>query len=330
MVTVDYSEVLEGVCDLVGIGAGEILTVDANRIRRLVNKRLRTAWEWRFWPDTVKTQQRWFRDLYDSSDTYAQGDEVFDVLTGKYWIRADNTGATFVPGAAHEWVQARKTYGGEDFVAGTAYAAGTKVRYAPEDAYYYVWTTTDGSQSPGNAGYFVLLAPFEAFIDLNQTGLDPIGLVRECWNKDPRIHLDAVRLSWFRGASRVNVLSDVAYAWVEFQDPVPILRGDLLDEASAHVAGDRRYFDGNFYLCLDAASAGETPATHPAKWELQVIPVEFQRYLEQGAYADWLPSDGQNDRRQVESKIADGYLGEVAMRLMGLQGQNNQTRVMTR
>lgn len=330
MVTVDYSELLEGVCDLIGIGVGEILAVDANRIRRLLNKRLRTAWEWRFWPDTVKTQQRWFRKIYDSSETHAQGYEVFDVLTGKYWIRADDTLATFVPGAGNEWVEARKSYGGPDFVAGTAYAAGTTLRYPADDRFYFVWETTNGSQAPTDTEYFVALTPFEAYVDLNQDYLDPIGLVRECWNKDPRIRLDAVRLDWFRGADRVNVRSDIAYAWIEFQGPAPMLLGDVLDPTSTHSAGDRRYFSDNFYLCLSAATAGQTPATHPNLWALQQIPVEFQRYLEQGTYADWLPSDGQNDRRQAESKIADQYLGEVAMRLMGVQGQNNQTRVMTR
>jgi hypothetical protein len=330
MVTVDYSEVLEGVCDLIGIGSGEILTVDANRIRRLLNKRLRVAWEWRFWPDTVLVQQRWFRDLYDASDTYAQGAEVFDVLTGKYWIRADSSVTAFVPGAGNEWVEARKSYSGEDWVTGTVYAAGTTVRYPVNDSYYFCWKTTTGAEAPTTTARFVRLTPFEAYIDLEQTGLDEIGLVRACWDKNPRLFKNALEAHWFRGPDKIVVLDDVTSVWVEFQSPSPQLLGSAYSATAAYTPGDYIYFASNFYVCVTTTTAGQSPVTHAAKWEIQGIPVEFQRYLEQGAYADWLPSDGQNDRRRFEAALAEQYLAEVTVRLLGLQSQNNQTRVQTR
>jgi hypothetical protein len=56
------------------------------------------------------------------------------------------------------------------------------------------------------------------------------------------------------------------------------------------------YFDGDFWQCVVATSAGESPATHPGKWRRIQIPKEWRWVLGQLTYAHLLEMDGQMDK----------------------------------
>lgn len=60
----------------------------------LVADRLRTAWEFYRWPETMALQERAFRDAYNGATTYALAAEVYDATTNAYYSSAQgsNTG----------------------------------------------------------------------------------------------------------------------------------------------------------------------------------------------------------------------------------------------
>lgn len=81
------------------------------------------------------------------------------------------------------------------------------------------------------------------------------------------------------------------------------------------------YYDGDFWYCKAAASAGQSPATHPAKFERILIPYQLrgpvasiaaarlfaqEDNLEQSAGAEQL------GRRKLEEELLNSYLAPKA------------------
>lgn len=63
------------------------------------------------------------------------------------------------------------------------------------------------------------------------------------------------------------------------------------------------YFNGNFYQCVTATSAGESPATAPAKWSLVQIPARWRWLLVRLTYSHLLELDGQTDKSMEQRQL---------------------------
>lgn len=96
---------------------------------------------------------------------------------------------------------------------------------------------------------------------------------------------------------------------------------------------DQCYFNGEFYQCVTATAAGETPLTAPAKWRRIQLPKDWRWCLSQLAYAHLLKLDGQHDKAAVERAQAlgmernglDALVRRAAMRERHLKRPNVQT-----
>ncbi len=86
------------------------------------------------------------------------------------------------------------------------------------------------------------------------------------------------------------------------------------------------YWEGDWYVCLVATAAGESPGTHPSKWAKLTIPAKFERYLVQAAYAGLLPGEGQNDKAGAERRQADALLQETRHRCLSQNGDPAASR----
>lgn len=64
------------------------------------------------------------------------------------------------------------------------------------------------------------------------------------------------------------------------------------------------YFNGDFYQCVTATTAGESPTTAPAKWRKVKLPSKWRWVLAQLTYAHLLRLDGQTDKANVERNVA--------------------------
>ena len=91
---------------------------------------------------------------------------------------------------------------------------------------------------------------------------------------------------------------------------------------------DQCYFNGNFYQCVTATTAGESPASAPAKWRLVKIPDRWRWALARLTYANLLELDGQKDKANAEraNAISDERRGLD----MIIRTEANQERFLQR
>jgi hypothetical protein len=103
--------------------------------------------------------------------------------------------------------------------------------------------------------------------------------------------------------------STIGEGWYYYRVKAPILNGVIYNPVVTYFEDSQIYFDsgsnsgtyfpvegqphkGNFYTCVNTASAGETPNSNPEKWKLEQIPYAFAHYMSWGAGANWYASEG--------------------------------------
>jgi hypothetical protein len=126
--------------------------------------------------------------------------------------------------------------------------------------------------------------------------------------------------------------------WYYYRIKVPALTGEVYNPAVVYYAGSQCYFDSgsgtgtyipvvgkphtaNFYTCLDTASAGENPNTHPAKWKIEKIPYIFSQFMAWGACANWLVSESQFQEALAIDAKARQILDEEIDKVVRQQNQ---------
>lgn len=155
------------------------------------------------------------------------------------------------------------------------------------------------------------------------------GEVLNCYDQDPLLTSKAQPLSYriYNDGSVVKLVfgSDPSTVWGEYRVKKPELFGDVWGSSIAYAVGAQAYFDsgsgtgttmpvpgkphyGDFYECLEATTAGQSPATHPAKWSKKEVPYIFGTFVSRGMYADWLRSELQTEAAQVAEQEAQGML----------------------
>lgn len=171
------------------------------------------------------------------------------------------------------------------------------------------------------------------------------GEILNCYDRDPLVSTRASGLS-FRiyddGTTQKLVMpSDPGTVYAEYRIKRPELVGDLYSPSVAYSIGAQVYFDsgsntgtytpvagkphyGNFYDCLEATTAGQSPSTHPAKWQIVQIPYLFAAYAARGAFSDWLKSELQLEAAQVAEAEAQNTLTEAIDIVLRQQRQVNR------
>lgn len=124
------------------------------------------------------------------------------------------------------------------------------------------------------------------------------------------------------GVEKVVVGRKLQEGWYHYRKSCPQLTGDLFNDtiSGGYAVGSQVYFDsssgegrfipkdgfghsGNFYNCISPATAGQSPLTHPAKWQKIDIPYNFGTPLAWGSTANWFLSEGMmNEAAIVEQK----------------------------
>jgi hypothetical protein len=114
--------------------------------------------------------------------------------------------------------------------------------------------------------------------------------------------------------------------------------GDTYSSTSTYVAGQYIYFTrttgaqtgtSDYWKCLSATTAGQSPETHSSKWELQPVPEMIYQPLVWQTYADWLIQDGQADKAAQAYAIADQKKNEEWDRIERQMPDTFQLKVST-
>lgn len=344
MRTVNYNEVLQLTAELAGFTYSTLPSETALRLRGHLSRRFRVIWEADYWPELTRTQERHYRADYAGGTAYSApttttSTEVFYPPTKAYYqvLRASTgnapatlSGGTYTTNTAY-WQDGAVSYSGNDWAASTVYAVGDVVRY-PDNNRYYSCHTAHTSSSTFDTTKFGILTPFDKYISYTQTGETAIGEVRDVYSTDPRVNRAFATADWTLSTNGLQVPDGPAIVWLEFRTRFKPLVGDDYSSTATYAVGDQILFNSsgsvkNFYECVTATSAGESPNTAAAKWSLIEIPYLFQPYLVNGAYSDFLIMDGQTDKAGAQSRLADEYLAIELSKLHDSQPQYQRLSV---
>jgi hypothetical protein len=74
------------------------------------------------------------------------------------------------------------------------------------------------------------------------------------------------------------------------------------------------YYNGDWYECVTATAAGESPGTNPEKWSKLEIPNFAAQPIVEIAIGILLMADGQSDKRGFQIKAGEAALYAVFQR----------------
>lgn len=197
----------------------------------------------------------------------------------------------------------------------------------------YAGTTTNGLYVWGAlALQQTAISPQIYTIPWSQTGENEIESVFQAWKDNPYnasyprsqgyvINSDGIQmissLGWDTGTyGYTGTQGNPANpTYLYYRKAFRYYTGSVFDATATYAVGAQIYYTittagasygtGDFYRCLTATSAGETPESAPTKWEIISLPEIFYGYLVYKVYGDWLLSDGQMDKASGAYKIAD-------------------------
>lgn len=338
MRTVDYSEVLRGTAGLAGLLKDDVDNTDFALLRAFHDRRLQLAWEIHDWPDLVRTEQRWFREEYNNATAYtaptaASATEVFYTPAQKYYqaLRATTGNAPANSDGTTNtafWADCAQSYSGDDWKASTVYAVGKIVRNT-SDYRYYRCHTAHTSTASFDAAKFGILTPFDRYVGFEQTGKTKVGEFLRATHADPRMTTQLVEYCFTLSQNGAQLFEPgVVTVWIQFRIRRPELKGDKFSSTTVYASGLQVYYTtaagvGNFYDVVTTTTAGDTPESQPSKFSKVELPYIFRGYLIQAGYADWLVSDGQDDKATKHEGMAFGFLELESDKL---HRQQKQTR----
>lgn len=190
-----------------------------------------------------------------------------------------------------------------EWTAGTQYAGGALVWYAPDGLYYATASAT--TAEPGNAPWVQAPAPITRDMDM----------VFDVYLSDPRDNARARRTPWLMGVSGVTMPKVAAGSsvWVHYRLSPPQLTATAWNKDTAYAPGDLVYDEatGDCWVCL-VGGTDKPPSTNLTLWSRQVVPKVLEDAIVSGAAGDWLESSGQSDQAgrlqgRSRSELVEAY-----------------------
>lgn len=200
--------------------------------------------------------------------------------------------------------------------AGTVYEVDDEVYY-PTTGKYYVALLSGTGNAPTNTTYWEEATELDAYILLEQDDEEPIGAVRQLSPDNPLEVANPRQLPFRLMGDKIQVLGEdvPASVYVWFRERAPNWLGDDFDAAEAYAAGEVVYYEGSgvdyegdFWTCLSATTASQTPESAPTKWERIEYPAWLRSPVAQAAYADWVRQDGNPEVARLEDAEANRLL----------------------
>ncbi|XHR29900.1 MAG: hypothetical protein ACFUZC_04965 [Chthoniobacteraceae bacterium] len=211
-----------------------------------------------------------------------------------------------------------------EYSADETYNKGREV-WDPETAAYYE-SLADGNQ--GNpvtdTEHWAQTTTLERAVLLDQPGKTPIGDVLEAWIDNPSRTTSPRSIEYWISNSGIQFgpkAPNVVY--IQYRLRAPEWTATPWKTTLTYAAGEVRYFatTGECYKATAATTTGESPATTPAKWELQPMLAIFAPYVVLAAFADTLDEDGQTDKALGVRNVASGRLSSAMDRINVQQRQ---------
>lgn len=85
--TVPWKTVYERAVNLCGLVPAQVTVQDFAYLQEAIDQRSQYAWEYFWWPELMRVQERFYRDAFDPLAVYAAGAEVYWTNTDSYYRR---------------------------------------------------------------------------------------------------------------------------------------------------------------------------------------------------------------------------------------------------
>lgn len=242
MRTISYREVMERVCDHLGWDPDNLDQRQFSSIRRAVSGALGDIWNRFWWADLVRCEERAFRPPYSSTSAYSAGDFVWLAGPRAYYQALQSTtgnapaslsGSTWVLNSQY-WAEAGNASAASDYSSTATYAVGDLVTYLEDNRVYQCISAGTGN-APGGSSWG-RIEPFDAYVDLLESGFIPLGRVRAVYDSNPRINAGASRLVWAMSQRGVEVYTELQTVWVEGLLRPHKFTGAAYDSTAAYTA----------------------------------------------------------------------------------------------
>lgn len=340
MRTTNYEDILLGALALAGLPQADPPLIAWNRFRTWMDQHFTSGAQEFYFPELERIEKRTFRADYSAATAYTNdGTIIYFIQEEQYYQPlkattgnppADSLGVV----DDSRWALAETSYTASDYSSATAYVAGDQVFYPTNGLYYQCHTASTGN-APTNTSYWGVLTAFDRYVDYEQTGQTELGEVLEVWDADPDVSYGAEPVAYRLSENGVQILRDLPYVWIQYRVRLSAITGDAWDSATAYSVGNQVYYRtsttrGNFYACVSATSAGESPASAAAKWSVVEIPLVLKNYLVRALYSEWLAYDGQTEKSVLEMQRAKDLLAGQVELLAAQQQQGQRTVVVTR
>lgn len=355
MRTETFQNVLHGAARLGGLDPSrDFGNQRASALAEYINERVREGWEHEFWPEWTPIEQRQYRDAY-ATGTYAAPTatvavEVWFPPAQKYYqtLRASTsqapatlTGGVYVENSAY-WAECAATYAAADWLTGTVYAAGVKVRY-PDDNRFYQCHTAHTAGATFDATKFGVLTPFSRYVAYEQTGKTVLGEMSRATRRDPRVRTqdawdEPFALSELGVQFHTSAPNEI---WLTFRRRVPVFTSVPYSSTTTYGAAGLLVFwpgptqwapsltgTGECYKSKASMTVGTLPSD-TTKWEKVNFPYALVSFVKRAVYSDLLREQKQTDRAKAELNEATDKLTDAAVTALEQQGQFEQAAVRT-
>ena len=348
MEVIKYSDVVRRVVSHAQRVYSELSNDDAEAISVYLDTRIKHIWEFYPWPDVVRVEKRYYRDLYASATVYAAGKEVYYPTEDKYYQALRQTNGQ-APTDTSYWAESKQTYSGSTWESGTTYAVGDVVENEADGLFYAAHTahTSSGTLTPtatgGNSRWGVL-TEFDKYVAWAQTGENEIFDIIDVHNSNPRTDRKAFTCNFYQSENGIQVISGPNVVYVEYRQVVPNLLHKTWTNAATYKKEDvvrypasgadfdlyKATGDHTAYATTGGGNTANYPGAAGAPWALIQIPRDFRSSLAHGAAADLLLADEREQLGGIQNSLADKALAELLNKIERLEQQTKQLNVVTK
>lgn len=193
----------------------------------------------------------------------------------------------------------------------------------------------------------------DSLVAWDQTGEEVMDVVFDIWRNSPLLSIYPTMQGYSLTPSGVQLISSgttTSYTngvatmptfpvvnnpvFVYYRKTIPSYTGDTYSATDTYIVDEQIYFTnalnkGDFYKCLVATSAGQSPSTTAASWEIIPIQSTFFQYSLYQSFGDWLISDGQMDKGAATYLIAQDKMDTEFDKMERQQGELPPMKVAT-
>ncbi len=243
MKAIAYREILAMVADGLGWDPDNLDPFEFAQAKRAISAAIEQVYQYAFWPDLTRTEQRTFHPNYDDTEAVDAGAIRYYPPTDAYYTAlrdttgnepATKTGDTWETNLAY-WSKAQRTLSAADWDSDAEYAPGDVVYDPITYAFYQCHTATVPGDLPEDTDYWGEIDELDPVIPWTRAGLNPIGRVEGVYRQDPRIHRGAELIAWDETNTGIQVRETCENnPWVRYELRPPRFTGTTWSASAAY------------------------------------------------------------------------------------------------